>query len=103
MSMAGKSWEWDRFYKGFVNVISYKIQSRDCQFYSRFYRGFDERGNVSRNAYKRNGFENFKCLFAKGASKSPRNDMFYKGLARDFSDVAICCFPNGFPGLFAVP
>ncbi len=50
---------------------------------------------MSRNAYKRNGFEDFAYLSAKGASKSPMNDRFYKGSVTAFCSVLECKFSLG--------
>ena len=82
------------------------IRFRGCDFlsntilelsiFSRFYRAFGERGNVSRNAYKRNGFLRIlSVFFAKGASKPPINDRFYKGLVTAFCSVLECKFSLG--------
>ena len=38
--------------------------------------------------------EDFECVFAKGASKSPINDRFYKGLVTAFCSVLECKFPQ---------
>ncbi len=39
---------------------------------------FEHRENVSRNAYQRNDFDDFKCFSAKVAPEWSRNDKFYK-------------------------
>ena len=80
---------------GFVNAISCESAVAEMQVWLEEIQGFEERGSASRNAYKHNAFDDLQCLFAKGASKSSKNDRFYKGSATAFCRVRKCTFSQG--------
>ena len=82
----------DRFYKGSDTVFCSWWEST---FPPRNIKVSQRREGTSRNAYKPSSFQCFWCLFAKGASESSINDMFYRGSETVFCSWWESTFPPG--------
>ena len=81
--------------------VSAKSQPRKMQCQPMIYSVFEEGGRASRNAYKPMDFQSFWYLFGKVASKSFRNNRFYKGLRTAILGLRGPCFYQGIARFFS--